>query len=371
MTLVFSLIWRDVLCSYPIYVKSVAMQVSFKIQRQSPQGISSFQTYTLEVELGTTILECLNRIKWEQDGTLAFRKNCRNTICGSCAMRINGRSALACKENVGSELARFGSPDAPEITIAPLGNLPVIKDLVVDMQSFWDTLAVVDPYVSSSARQVAAQSSAMANDREFLQSPAERAKLDQVGNCILCGACYSECNAREVNPKFVGPHALAKAYRLVADNRDDRTEERLELYNQGSQGVWGCTRCYFCNTVCPMDVAPMDQIGKIKGEILARNDAQASRPIRHRKLLVELVKQGGWVDERRFGVTVVGNSWRDWRGLASLGPLGLRMLVRGKFPFSFEASEGTATVRSLIEAVEAWLATEAPPASAPTPADSD
>ncbi len=342
------------------------MQVSFEIQRQSPQGDPSFQTYTLEVESGSTILECLNRIKWEQDGTLAFRKNCRNTICGSCAMRINGRSALACKENVGSELARFSSPDTPAITIAPLGNLPVIKDLVVDMQSFWDTLAVVDPYVSSSARQLALASSTGKEtavnapaEREFLQSPAERAKLDQVGNCILCGACYSECNAREVNPKFVGPHALAKAYRLVADNRDDRTEERLDLYNQGSQGVWGCTRCYFCNTVCPMDVAPMDQIGKIKGEILARNDAQASRPIRHRKLLVELVKQGGWVDERRFGITVVGNSFRDWRGLASLGPLGLRMLVRGKLPFSFEASEGTETVRSLIEAVEAWLASEA------------
>ncbi len=349
------------------------MQVSFKIQRQSSQDLPSFQTYILEVESGTTILECLNRIKWEQDGTLAFRKNCRNTICGSCAMRINGRSALACKENVGSELARFSSPDAPEITISPLGNLPVVKDLVVNMQSFWDTLAVVDPYVSSSARQVAVPPSAPDNDHEFLQSPAERAKLDQVGNCILCGACYSECNAREVNPKFVGPHALAKAYRLVADNRDDRTEERLDLYNQGSQGVWGCTRCYYCNTVCPMDVAPMDQIGKIKGEILARKDAQASRPIRHRKLLVELVKQGGWVDERRFGITVVGNSFRDWRGLASLGPLGLRMLVRGKFPFSFEASEGTETVRSLIEAVEAWLATEASPepTTAATAADLD
>ncbi|WP_448565024.1 succinate dehydrogenase/fumarate reductase iron-sulfur subunit [Trichothermofontia sp.] len=369
-----------VLSPYPLAIPSsvspYTMQVSFRIQRQSPQEapqeVPNFQTYTLEVESGTTILECLNRIKWEQDGTLAFRKNCRNTICGSCAMRINGRSALACKENVGNELARFSPTDMPEITIAPLGNLPVVKDLVVDMQSFWDTLAVVDPYVSSSARQLAATQSTPRHgtavtpqpmtdqgDREFLQSPAERAKLDQVGNCILCGACYSECNAREVNPKFVGPHALAKAYRLVADNRDDRTEERLDLYNQGSQGVWGCTRCYFCNTVCPMDVAPMDQIGKIKREILARNDAQASRPIRHRKVLVELVKQGGWVDERRFGITVVGNSFRDWQGLASLGPLGLRMLARGKFPLSFEASEGTATVRSLIEAVEAWLATAA------------
>lgn len=323
------------------------MEILFKILRQPPEGSPQLQTYSLEVEPGNTILECLNRIKWERDGSLAFRKNCRNTICGSCAMRINGRSALACKENVGSELAKFGRTAAnelPEITIAPLGNFPVIKDLVVDMQSFWDNLEAVEPYVSTRGRAIP--------EREFLQSPEERSQLDQMGNCIMCGACYSECNAREVNPDFVGPHALAKAYRLLADSRDTQMEARLEQYSQGTQGVWGCTRCYFCNAVCPMEVAPMDQIGKIKQEILKRKDARDSRPIRHRKVLVELVKQGGWVDERKFGLYVVGNYFRDLRGLLSLAPLGLRMIASGKFPSSFEASEGTAQVRSLIEAVE-------------------
>ncbi|WP_449417527.1 succinate dehydrogenase/fumarate reductase iron-sulfur subunit [Phormidium nigroviride] len=331
------------------------MQIRFKITRQTQNSAPEFQTYTIDAEPGNTVLDCLNRIKWEQDGTLAFRKNCRNTICGSCSMRINGRSALACKENIGSEVQRLQeiakansaqtpSDSIPEITIAPMGNMPVIKDLVVDMTSFWNNLEAVEPYVSTEARKIP--------EREFLQTPEEREKLNQTGNCILCGACYSECNAREVNPEFVGPHALAKAYRMVADNRDSDTENRLEKYNQGTVGVWGCTRCYYCNSVCPMEVAPMDQIGKIKQDILDRKDAQASRSIRHRKVLIDLVKQGGWIDERKFGVQVVGNYFRDIKGLLSLGPLGLRMIARGKFPLSFEPSEGRETVRSLIESVQ-------------------
>lgn len=332
------------------------MHVQFNLIRQAAGQSPYVQTYDLDVAPSTTILDCLNQIKWEQDGSLAFRKNCRNTICGSCSMRINGRSALACKENVGSELARLQAagqaPAVPTITVAPMGNMPVIKDLVVDMTSFWQNLQAVEPYVSTEARRIP--------EREFLQTPEERDRLNQTGNCILCGACYSECNAREVDPSFVGPHALAKAYRMVADTRDDQTEARLEQYDEGTQGVWGCTRCFYCNSVCPMDVAPLDQITKIKHEILERHDAQASRAIRHRKVMVNLVKQGGWIDERKFGLQVVGNSFRDVQGLLSLGPLGLRMLANGKFPLTFEPSAGTAEVRSLIEAVQALESADQP-----------
>jgi succinate dehydrogenase / fumarate reductase iron-sulfur subunit len=324
------------------------MEVFFKVFRQQQNSSPVLQTYHLEAEPGNTILDCLNRIKWEQDGTLAFRKNCRNTICGSCAMRINGRSALACKENIGSEITRLQQISQTntflEITIAPLGNMPVIKDLVVDMSSFWDNLAAVTPYISTAARQVP--------EREFLQTPQERSRLDQTGNCIMCGACYSECNAREVDPDFVGPHALAKAYRMVADSRDQDTENRLNHYNQGTKGVWGCTRCLYCDSVCPMGVAPLEQITKIKQHILDRKQASDSRSIRHRQVLIELVKAGGWIDERQFGLQVVGNYFRDLRGLLSIAPLGLRMLIRGKFPLSFAASPGTQQVRSLIESVQ-------------------
>ncbi len=323
------------------------MKVDFKILRQNSKKEQKFQTYTLEVETSNTILECLNKIKWELDGSLAFRKNCRNTICGSCGLKINGKSALACKENIATELSRLSfnkDKKNPEIVISPLGNMPVIKDLVTDMSEFWNNLEKIEPYVSSKSRNIA--------EKEFLQTPQERQKLDQTGNCIMCGACYSECTSKEVNFNFVGPHALAKSYRMMADSRDINLEKRLEKSNNMESGVWGCTRCYLCNEVCPMDVQPLDQISKIKSEILARNDQNSSRPIRHRKVLIDLVKNDGWIDERKFGVMVVGNYLRDLKGIISIMPLGLRLLASGKFPIFFEPSEGVTEVRSLINAIQ-------------------
>ncbi|MBW4554139.1 MAG: succinate dehydrogenase/fumarate reductase iron-sulfur subunit [Aphanocapsa sp. GSE-SYN-MK-11-07L] len=341
------------------------MKVRFSILRQTANSPPWLQDYRLEIDPGATILDGLNRIKWEQDGTLGYRKNCRNTICGSCSIKINGRSALACKETVGQELARLAAiaasaptAEIPAIAIAPMGNMPVIKDLVVDMQGFWQNLQAVDPYVSTAARSIP--------EREFLQSPSDRAKLDQTGNCILCGACYSECNAREVNPEFVGPHALAKAYRTLADSRDQASQTRLEKYNQPDSGVWACTRCFNCNAVCPMDVAPLDQISNIKAAILDQQTVPDSRSVRHRQAMVELVKQGGWIDERKFGLRVVGNNFRDLSGLLSLLPLGWRMLSRGKLPLEFEASTGTAQVRSLITAVQALESAKGSPETSTT-----
>lgn len=352
------------------------LQVQFKILRQLPPSPPIWQRFTIEISAGSTILDGLNTIKWEQDGSLGFRKNCRNTICGSCAMQINGRPALACKESIGSELNRLAqiqasvlcqdsSPEnstqsspndqatsssetrseAAEITIAPMGNFTVIKDLVVDMQPFWHQLTAVQPHLHPPTAPLPEQ--------EFLQSPRDRSRLDAVENCILCGACYAACNAVEVNPQFRGPHALAKAYRWIADSRDQTTPERLEAVNNSQEGVWGCTRCFNCNQVCPVGVQPLDRITEIKQSILAQSSHQDSRAIRHRKVLVELVQAGGWIDERQFGLKVVGNSFRDWGGIASLGPLGLRLLGSGKFPWHFQPSLGTDTVRHLIAAVQA------------------
>ncbi|WP_299490338.1 succinate dehydrogenase/fumarate reductase iron-sulfur subunit [Acaryochloris sp. IP29b_bin.137] len=334
------------------------MRVLFKITRQQRHSSTRVQTYELDVDPSTTILDCLNQIKWHQDGSLAFRKNCRNTICGSCSMRINHRAALACQQNVKAELEHFhhavvgrnplsteeDQDIIPVIEVAPMDNFPVIKDLVVDMDRFWQNLDQVEPYVSSAGRQLP--------EREFLQSPADRRKLDQTGNCILCGACYSDCNALSTNATFVGPHALAKAHRLLADTRDQATEHRLDHYNQDIQGVWGCTRCFNCNTVCPMGVAPLDQISNIKSQVLAHPPLPASRPLRHRRVLVDLVQKGGWIDERKFGLRVVGNNFKDVPGLFSLIPLAGRMLKRRKLPMTFDASTGTTEVRSLIDAVK-------------------
>ncbi|NJN73477.1 MAG: succinate dehydrogenase/fumarate reductase iron-sulfur subunit [Limnothrix sp. RL_2_0] len=322
------------------------MDITFKVLRQSQRNKpSEFESFTLSVPESTTILDCLNQIKWQQDGSLAFRKNCRNTICGSCGMSINGRAALACKENVGNELKRLQEIDPtqaenPTFTIAPLGNMPVIKDLVVDMKGFWDNLERIEPYVSTKSRAIP--------EREFLQTPEERGQLNQTGNCILCGACYAECNAVAVNPDFAGPHALAKAQRMIVDSRDDQTEKRLDNYHDQQSGVWACTRCYQCNYVCPQEVAPMDQITHIKGELLHRQDISQDRAIRHRKTLIQLVKEGGWIDERRFALMVMG-----LQGMPEIFPLGWRMITHGKLPLTFEASEGTAEVRGLMVEVAA------------------
>jgi succinate dehydrogenase / fumarate reductase, iron-sulfur subunit len=329
------------------------MQICLQIQRQSPGRQPQLERFFLEVNPSITILDCLNQIKWEQDGSLAFRKNCRNTICGSCAMRINGRADLACKQTVQDELELLAraqtaleetaSTPCPTIEVLPLQNLPVVRDLVVDMKPFWQDLDRVDPYVSTAGRAVP--------DREFLQSPTARDALNQTGNCIMCGACYSECNAKSVVPEFVGPHALAKAYRVLADTRSADSDARVQQLAEDLSGVWGCTRCFNCNSVCPMDVAPLDQITRIKTAALAKPVDADLRPIRHREAMIDLVAQNGWIDERQFGLRVLGNRFRDIKGLWSLVPLGLRMLLRGKFPMTFKPSEGAQTVRSLIQAL--------------------
>ncbi|GAB4215500.1 MAG: succinate dehydrogenase/fumarate reductase iron-sulfur subunit [Synechococcales cyanobacterium] len=320
------------------------MQVEFRIIRQLPPAPPTVQSYHLDIDPKLTILDGILRLKAEQDGTLAFRKNCRNMICGSCAMRVNGQAGLACQQHI-EEALQDGV-----ITLAPLGNLPVVKDLVVDMADFWDNLERVDPFVSPASRQLP--------EREFRQLPAQRDPLNAASNCILCGACYSDCQSRAANPQFVGPHALAKANRLIKDNRDGQGKRRVRFLNSGS-GVWGCTRCQNCAVVCPMGVEPLEQITQIKQDILAsyrfsRNPVvKASRAVRHRLLLVALVRQGGWIDERRFGVEVMANQGRDLPGLLGLAPLGIRLLRRGKFPLRFEASTGTATVQKLIDLVRA------------------
>ncbi|WP_099241147.1 succinate dehydrogenase/fumarate reductase iron-sulfur subunit [Synechococcus sp. BDU 130192] len=322
------------------------MDIAFNILRQRQRNVApEFFTYQLSVPESTTILDCLNQIKWQQDGSLAFRKNCRNTICGSCAMGINGRAALACKENVRQEITRLQGTDSdpgaiPKITITPLNNFPVIKDLVVDMTAFWQQLEAVVPYVQRRSPQVP--------ETEFRQSPQEREALNQAGNCILCGACYGECNAVTVNPEFLGPHALAKGERLLKDSRDDTTTTRLDHYHQPAVGVWACTRCYQCNYVCPQEVDPLDRITQIKSTLLQQKDPAESRAVRHRKTLLHLVQAGGWIDERRFALMVIG-----LQSVGEIFPLGWRMLWHGKFPVTFEASEGTSAVADLMAQVMA------------------
>jgi succinate dehydrogenase / fumarate reductase iron-sulfur subunit len=235
------------------------MRVTFKVLRQQADSAPHWQSYPLELDPQASILDCLNRIKWQQDGSLAFRKNCRNAICGSCAVRVNDRPILACKENLKSIiqwLADTNQENSGVFTISPLGNLPVIKDLVVDMEQFFAGLDAVYPYLMNKHQ--------LETGTEFSQSPEQRAALDDLSNCVLCGVCYSDCDAKKKNENFVGPHALAKAHRLILDNRDMAGKSRLQALGKDKQGVWGCNNCRMCSDSCPTGVAPLSQIEALK-----------------------------------------------------------------------------------------------------------
>jgi succinate dehydrogenase / fumarate reductase iron-sulfur subunit len=224
----------------------------FKVSRFDPTSNSqpSYQEYTLDVTEGMTILEALLRIQAEQDGSLAFRYACRGAVCGSCAMLINGRVELACRTQVRGLETRT-------ITVEPLPNLPVLKDLVVDMEPFFEKNQSIQPWL---------QPTEPAPERERLVDPVQWAEAEPYTNCILCASCYGVCPAAARDPEYLGPAALAKHYRFLADVRDVADDERVALVDS-EQGVWGCDMVWNCVEVCPKGVPPTQGIGKTRARI--------------------------------------------------------------------------------------------------------
>ena len=232
------------------------MRLTFTIQRFNPETDAHphAEDYRLEVSRGMTVLEGLIRIKNEQDGSLSLRYSCRSAICGSCAMEINGAEKLACRTSVRKELERHG-----RISVAPLKNLPVIKDLVADMSSFWQKIREVTPWLSTGPEATKNHS---AGQMTLLPG---RYQFHDVDACIMCGACVAACTSHEVSKQFVGPAALAKADRFFADPREPEAAKRHRLVELGEEhGIWDCTRCNFCVEVCPKDVQPMEAIIRLR-----------------------------------------------------------------------------------------------------------
>jgi succinate dehydrogenase / fumarate reductase iron-sulfur subunit len=224
----------------------------FRILRFDPAQDEAphFRGYTLDVAAGTTVLEALLRLQAEQDGTLAFRYACRGAVCGSCAMQINGRVSLACRTQV-------HGLGADTITVEPLPNLRVIKDLVVDMEPFFAALRVVRPWL---------QSAGPAPRREHIVPPELWAEAEPYTNCILCACCHAVCPAVERDEGYLGPAVLAKHYRFLADVRDRADDARLALVDD-RRGVWGCDMVWNCADVCPRGVPPTRGIGKTRARI--------------------------------------------------------------------------------------------------------
>src|SRR5438105_7164593 len=201
------------------------MQVHLKIRRFDPDGDhrSYWQEYDVEVDPMDRVLDALNTVKWEQDGTLTFRRSCAHGVCGSDAMLINGRNRLACEYLVKDAGRR--------ISVEPLRGVPVVKDLLVDMEDFFAKYRASMPYLVNDE--------VPDDGKERRQSPADRELYEDTSRCILCAACTTACPVFWTNPDYVGPAAIVRAHRFIFDSRDTAHEERLELMAD-ADGVWRC-----------------------------------------------------------------------------------------------------------------------------------
>ncbi|HEY0416954.1 MAG TPA: succinate dehydrogenase/fumarate reductase iron-sulfur subunit [Gaiellaceae bacterium] len=260
------------------------MQVGLKIWRfNSRTGERELQEFEIDAPEEATLLDCLDIVKDRHDGTLAYRKSCRMMICGSCGMRMDGAAVLACKVRM-YDVAQAGHVPV----ISAMGNLPIVKDLVVDMAPFWEKFRSVDPFLQPGYEEPP-------DGKEYLIRQERMNVVHKEALCINCGCCVSECNAMESDPLFTGPQALAKAMRFVGDPRDGQKVARLEKLN-GEHGIWECTRCYFCNERCPKGVDPRDAIAKLGAESV-REGIDRDMGAKHAKWFVTSAKTTGWLRE--------------------------------------------------------------------------
>lgn len=228
------------------------MQKTFKIYRFDPSLESEphYASYQVETKESERILDCLNRIRWEQDDSLAYRSSCAHGVCGSDAIKINGRCGLACQILV-------GEVEGDEITLEPLPTFEVIKDLIVDVSPFLERVRQMKPYL---------QTLEAAPEAERLQDPADSKKLAEAIRCIMCASCVGACPISNQNPDFLGPAPLVWAFRLIFDSRDQKTKERLEAINNPN-GAWGCQNHFKCTEVCPKEIRVTKHINELKKEI--------------------------------------------------------------------------------------------------------
>lgn len=291
-------------------------QVTFKIFRFDPEkdAVPYYQEYKLGLEPGITLLNCINKIKWEQDQSLAYRMSCGSAICGSCAMKANGHALLACKTQAGP-LVKNGM-----IQVDPIGNCEVIRDLVVDLEPFWTSLKRVNPWLMSDSSD--------RPEMERIQTPDQFEKIDFVTTCILCASCWSDCNMLEVDKKFMGPATLAKAHRYIFDSRDAKTDERLADICEPT-GVWDCTHCGECSTRCPTDTAPLTRIEQTREAAMA-GGFHNSPGARHALGFRETVGKSGRLNENYLPLRSVG--FFNISGLLDILPVGIRMILRRKAP---------------------------------------
>jgi succinate dehydrogenase / fumarate reductase iron-sulfur subunit len=287
---------------------------TLKVLRYQPESGEGpyWEQFNVDLDPSLSVLDGLLQAKDRDDGSLSVRCSCRAAICGSCGMKVNGSSTLGCKTQIGEaheqanrrkaddvpppmgadELpppgSANGSADNP-IVIEPMGNMPVIKDLITDMEStHWTKIRRVTPWLLPHGE---------APEREYVVEPESMIDITQSMACIQCGACVSSCLSMEADPDFIGPAALAKAYRFVGDPRDAETKERLHDLAHDPHGIYDCTHCFSCIDACPKGVAPMDQIMRLRRKAGEEGIEDPNSGHHHELAFVKIIEKKGTLDE--------------------------------------------------------------------------
>ena len=231
--------------------------VTFRVRRFNPEvsGEATWEDFQLEIDPKERVLDGLHKIKWDLDGTLTFRRSCAHGICGSDAMRINGKNRLACKT-----LIKDINPEKP-ITVEPIKGLTVLKDLVVDMEPFFQAYRDVMPFLITKDTNEPT--------RERLQTAEDRERFDDTTKCILCAACTSSCPVFWNDGQYFGPAAIVNAHRFIFDSRDEAGEQRLEILND-KDGVWRCRTTFNCTDACPRGIEVTKAIQEVKRALITR-----------------------------------------------------------------------------------------------------
>jgi len=229
------------------------MRVHLRIRRFNPEADEEphWEDYRVDAEPTDRVLDLLHQVKWFQDGTLTFRRSCAHGVCGSDAMLINGRNRLACEYLVRDAGSR--------ISVEAIRGMPVVKDLLVDLDGFWEKYKQVMPFLVNDEE-------VPADGRERRQSPEERARFDDTTKCILCAACTTACPVFWTNPDYVGPASIVNAHRFIFDSRDRAGEERLEIMAD-ADGVWRCRTVFNCVEACPRGINITGAILEVTEEI--------------------------------------------------------------------------------------------------------
>ncbi|RVU18285.1 succinate dehydrogenase iron-sulfur subunit [Streptomyces antnestii] len=230
--------------------------VTFRVRRFNPEVSADavWEDFQLAIDPKERVLDALHKIKWELDGSLTFRRSCAHGICGSDAMRINGKNRLACKT-----LIKDINPEKP-ITVEAIKGLTVLKDLVVDMEPFFQAYRDVMPFLVTTGNEPT---------RERLQSAEDRERFDDTTKCILCAACTSSCPVFWNDGQYFGPAAIVNAHRFIFDSRDEAGEQRLEILND-KDGVWRCRTTFNCTDACPRGIEVTKAIQEVKRALITR-----------------------------------------------------------------------------------------------------